>query len=206
MVYRVTRGALVALVLAGCAGGPSPNSPAEVAPAAPPASSPPSAAPGTFLPTSAFLQPAAGLPTSTPLPSGEDLFPTAVAIMSLVNEMRIEEGVSALTPSAELITIAFQRSDGMLAHKYFGHTDPFDLTVPVLALLQSAGFHGALAENLFAIAAPLEQVPQAALEAWTLSASHQALLLDSRYHFTGVGLTSDGTWWKVTQVLAEAGP
>jgi len=196
----------MALILAGCAGGPSLASPGEEAPATPPASILSSADPDTLLPTSAFLQPAAGLMTPTPMPTGEDLFPTAVAIMSLVNEMRIEEGVSALTPSAELITIAFQRSDAMQAHKYFGHTDPFDFTIPVQALLQSAGFHGALAENLFAIAAPLEQVPQAALEAWTLSSTHQALLLDSRYHFTGVGLTSDGTWWKVTQVLAEAGP
>jgi uncharacterized protein YkwD len=196
----------MALVLAGCAGGWTLPLSAHDAQEGSSADLPSISAPPTVFPASGSPPPADSNPSGTPLPPGEDPLAAAVAIISLVNEMRIEEGVSPLAPSVELITIAFQRSEAMVADKYFGHTDPFDLTVPILDLLQSAGFQGALAENLFAIAAPLEQVPEVALEAWSLSATHKALLLDSRFHLTGVGLVCDGTWWKVTQVLAEAGP
>jgi len=206
MTYGLARATLMALVLAGCAGGWTLPLSAHDAQDGSSAGLPAMAAPTLGFPSPGSLPPADGNPTGTPLQPGEDPLAAAVAIISLVNEMRIQEGVPPLDPSVELITIAFQRSGAMVADKYFGHTDPFDLTVPIQDLLLSAGFQGALAENLFAIAAPLEEVPQAALEAWSLSATHKPLLLDSRYHLTGVGLVSDGTWWKVTQVLAEAGP
>jgi uncharacterized protein YkwD len=53
---------------------------------------------------------------------------------------------------------------------------------------------------------PLEEVPAAAVEAWRRSPSLRALLLDGRYQYTGVGLQTDGTWWKITQILVETMP
>jgi uncharacterized protein YkwD len=188
------RGLLAALALAGCARSSTPLE--DAAPAA--VSQDPAA---SVMPTGdGDVSPA------TPAEVGEDLLPTAVAIMSLVNEMRIEAGVTPLTPSAELITIAFERSQAMVERKYLSHTDPFDFSLPVQSLLESEGARGAVAENLFAADVPLDQVPQATLEAWGGSPSHRALLLDERYQFTGVGLQTDGTWWKVTQILAESIP
>lgn len=136
----------------------------------------------------------------------QELRPATDEIVRLINEERRQAATAALTIEPALTDLAFVRSEDMVARDYFAHEDPLDGSVPAHILLPVAGFGGMLSEIIFATTAPLEDVPTAALDWWRDSEVHRRNLLEPRFHLVGIGLMGDGTWWKVTGLLAEAGP
>lgn len=156
---------------------------------------------GCNLPTSAAT-PTAGVT----IPSRAELGPVAAGIVAQINLQRAQIGLSPLVTSAALTDIAFSRSEDMMARSYFGHADRAGALPEVWPMLSAAGYSGKLGENLYEFRGALTDAGAAALGAWMASRDHRKLLLDDRFHFTGVGLMGDGFVWRVTQVFAEGGP
>ncbi len=143
---------------------------------------------------------------TTSLPGRPDLELIAASIVVQINLDRDRIGLGPLVTSAALTDIAFLRSDDMIERSYFGHAERQDLLPLVWPMLSASGYAGKLGENLYEYRGPLAEVGTAAVGAWIASRDHRRLLLDARFHFTGVGLMGDGTVWRVTQVFAERGP
>lgn len=138
--------------------------------------------------------------------SRAELRGSAEAVILLINEERGQAGLSPLQAENRLSDLAFLRSEDMVARDYFSHQDPLDGSTPADLLLPALGYGGLLSEIIFATTAPLPEVPQAALTWWMNSDVHRRNLLEARFHDIGIGLMGDGTWWKVTGLLAESGP
>lgn len=132
----------------------------------------------------------------------QELLPTAAAIADSVNRLRAATGVEPLVVDEGLTRLAFARSADMVVRGYLSHEDPVDGSNLPWRLLTEAGYGGLLGENVFATQAPLDEVVDEAVDGWLRNAAHRAVALDPAFRFTGVGLLSDGEWWKVTQVFA----
>jgi len=138
--------------------------------------------------------------------SRAELRGSAEEVVLLINEKRGQVGQPPLHAESGLSDLAFLRSEDMVARDYFSHQDPTDGSTPADLLLPALGYGGLLSEIIFATTAPLPEVPQAALTWWMNSDVHRRNLLEPRFHDIGIGIMGDGTWWKVTGLLAESGP
>ena len=160
----------------------------------------------TASPSPAAIEQVPPLVFSDFLYTRQELRASAEETVRLINEERRQAATASLAIDPALTDLAFVRSEDMIARDYFAHEDPLDGSVPAHLLLPAAGFGGMLSEILFATTAPLDDVPSAALDWWRNSDIHRRNLLEPRFHMVGIGLMGDGTWWKVTGLLAEAGP
>lgn len=131
-----------------------------------------------------------------------DLLPIAEAIAEAINRLRLATGVEPLVIDDGLTRIAFARSADMVVRGYLSHEDPVDGSNLPYMLLTDAGYGGLLGENVFASQADIENLVDEAVDGWLRSPAHRATAMDPNFHFTGVGVLSDGEWWKVTQVFA----
>jgi uncharacterized protein YkwD len=135
-----------------------------------------------------------------------DLLPTAEAIAEAINRLRLATGVEPLVIDDGLTRMAFARSADMVARGYLSHEDPLNGNNIPYRLMTNAGYAGLLGENVFASQADLDRLVDEAVDGWLRSATHRATAMAPTFHFTGVGLMSDGEWWKVTQLFAEQLP
>lgn len=135
-----------------------------------------------------------------------ELLPIAAGIANAVNRLREATGVEPLVIDDRLTRIAFARSADMVVRGYLSHEDPLDGGNLAGRVLMDAGYRGSLGENLFATQASLESIVAETVDGWLRSPAHRVSAMDVRFHYTGVGLLSDGKWWKVTQVFAEQRP
>jgi uncharacterized protein YkwD len=131
-----------------------------------------------------------------------DLLPIAEAIAEAINRLRAATGVEPLVIDDGLTRIAFARSADMVVRGYLSHEDPLDGSNLPYRLLTDAGYGGLLGENVFASQANVEDLVDEAVDGWLRSPAHRETAMDPGFHFTGVGVLSDGEWWKVTQVFA----
>lgn len=153
------------------------------------------------------VPPYAGTPGSVPAGSIPDtLIPVALSILDGVNDVRQENGISALEGDGVLFSIAFARAQDMVDRNYLGHFDPQSASPLASVMMAERGFDGKLAENVSAVSVTFEDVARATLEAWGGSPAFRAVMLDPAFHYSGVGLNWDGQWWKVVQVFAEVRP
>lgn len=210
----------VGFALSGCGGLPRAAPAAADAPTAAsalptgaPAALLPSASPGTGLaacdPTDCLLptaDPAAAAPTQDAFYRRRVLLPVAEAILEMTNSERQALSLTALSPSATLMDIAFGRSEDMVARGYFDHADPVDGHLAAETLLIGRGYGGRLGENLFSYNGPLGDLALDALASWMSGPDERSLILDPDFQVTGVGVMGDGSWWTVTQLFAETGP
>jgi uncharacterized protein YkwD len=132
-----------------------------------------------------------------------DLLPVATAIADAVNRLRLATGVDPLIVDEGLTRLAFARSADMVVRGYLSHDDPTDGSNLPYRLLTDAGYHGLLGENVFASQADFEHLVDEAVDGWLRSAAQRETALNPSFHYTGVGVLSDGEWWKVTQLFAE---
>ena len=72
--------------------------------------------------------------------------------------------------------------------------------------MAQAGFSGALAEHVIAVSLEAEDPAGTVLQAWLTDSSHRRDVLDSQFALTGLGLSEDGQWRYLVQLLAEKGP
>lgn len=111
-------------------------------------------------------------------------------VIRLVNEIRAENGLSALTYNWELSRVARYKSQDMKDNRYFSHTSPvygspFEMMRSFGIAYRSAG------ENI----ARGYATPQAVVNGWMNSSGHRANILNASFTQIGVGYVAEGNYW-----------
>lgn len=111
-------------------------------------------------------------------------------VIRLVNEIRVKNGLRALTHDWELSRVARYKSQDMKDNRYFSHTSPvygspFQMIRNFGISFRSAG------ENI----AKGYATPQAVVNGWMNSSGHRANILNAGYTHIGVGYVSGGNYW-----------
>ncbi len=111
-------------------------------------------------------------------------------VVRLVNEIRKENGLSALTHDWELSRVARYKSQDMRDLAYFSHTSPtygspFDMMKSFGISYRTAG------ENI----AKGYKTPAAVVDGWMNSSGHRANILNSSFTHIGVGYVASGNYW-----------
>lgn len=111
-------------------------------------------------------------------------------VIRLVNEIRAENGLNALTYDWELSRVARYKSQDMKDNRYFSHTSPvygspFQMIRNFGISFRSAG------ENI----AKGYATPQAVVNGWMNSSGHRANILNAAYTRIGVGYVAGGNYW-----------
>ena len=111
-------------------------------------------------------------------------------VIRLVNEIRVQNGLSALTYNWELSRVARYKSQDMVDNRYFSHTSPTYGTP--FQMIRSFGLsYRSAGENI----AYGPRTPQAVVNAWMNSSGHRANILSSSYTQIGVGYVANGHYW-----------
>ena len=111
-------------------------------------------------------------------------------VIRLVNEIRAENGLNALTYDWELTRVARYKSQDMKDNNYFSHTSPVYGTP--FQMIKSFGIsYRSAGENI----AKGYSTPQAVVNGWMNSSGHRANILNTRYTHIGVGFVSGGNYW-----------
>lgn len=111
-------------------------------------------------------------------------------VVNLVNEIRVQNGLSPLNLNVRLCETARMKSQDMKDKGYFSHTSPtygspFDMMKQFGISYRTAG------ENI----AMGQQTPQAVVNAWMNSEGHRANILNASFTEIGVGYVADGNYW-----------
>lgn len=114
-------------------------------------------------------------------------------VLQLVNAERKKQGLSALTLSKELTSIANTKAKDMSVNRYFDHRSPtygtpFEMLQKFGVSYKSAG------ENI----AAGQKTPEQVMESWMNSSGHRANILNKSYTELGVGFYAGGsydTYW-----------
>lgn len=112
------------------------------------------------------------------------------AVVRMVNEIRLKNGLKALTEDWELSRVARYKSQDMKDNNYFSHTSPvygspFEMMKSFGIKYRSAG------ENI----AKGQTTPERVVNAWMNSSGHRANILNSSYTKIGVGYVKNGHYW-----------
>ena len=111
-------------------------------------------------------------------------------VIRLVNEIRAQNGLSALTYNWELSRVARYKSQDMVDNRYFSHTSPTYGTP--FQMIRSFGLsYRSAGENI----AYGQRTPQAVVNAWMNSSGHRANILNAAYTQIGVGYVAAGHYW-----------
>lgn len=111
-------------------------------------------------------------------------------VIRLVNEIRVQNGLSALTYNWELSRVARYKSQDMVDNRYFSHTSPTYGTP--FQMIRSFGLsYRSAGENI----AYGQRTPQAVVNAWMNSSGHRANILNAAYTQIGVGYVAAGHYW-----------
>ena len=111
-------------------------------------------------------------------------------VIRLVNEVRRENGLKALTANWELSRVARYKSQDMLNKGYFSHTSPTYGTP--FQMIKAFGLSFRTAGENIARGYP---TPQAVVNGWMNSSGHRANILNASYTQIGVGYVADGHYW-----------
>ena len=163
-----------------------------------------------------------GIPSNSPVRAGDEIpyddlsshigdldaaiTSTTDAMLSAINIRRALEGWPPLVRHTALTEIARNRAVDMSVHDYLSHEDPETSEIPVEESLIEMGYHGQVAELVYAANTPLDRLSEIAIADWFDDPDTRAVLLSPGFRFIGIGMMGDGTMWKVVQVLAEQGP
>ena len=111
-------------------------------------------------------------------------------VIRLVNQVRTENGLKALSPNWELSRVARYKSEDMARNGYFSHTSPTYGTPFQMIRAFGLSFRSA-GENI----AYGQRTPAAVVDAWMNSSGHRANMLNSSYTQIGVGYHEAGNYW-----------
>lgn len=111
-------------------------------------------------------------------------------VIRLVNEIRAENGLKALTYDWELARVARYKSQDMKDNRYFSHTSPVYGT-PFQMMKNFGISYRSAGENI----ARGYATPQAVVNAWMNSSGHRANILNGGFTRIGVGYVADGNYW-----------
>jgi len=112
-------------------------------------------------------------------------------VFNLINQQRINNGLSALKVDAEVQRVAKIKAQDMVTNNYFAHESPtygspFDMLNSFKVSYRTAG------ENIAG-----NSSNSAAVTAWMNSSGHKANILNSNYNYTGIGVVSSPKYGKV---------
>ena len=111
-------------------------------------------------------------------------------VIRLVNEIRVQNGLKALTANWELSRVARYKSEDMVKNRYFSHNSPTYGTP--FQMMRSFGLsYRTAGENI----AYGQRTPAAVVDAWMNSSGHRANILNSSYTQIGVGYCASGNYW-----------
>lgn len=111
-------------------------------------------------------------------------------VIRLVNEVRVQNGLKALTENWELSRVARYKSQDMHDLRYFSHTSP--TYGSPFAMMKAFGLTYRTAGENIAMGYP---TPKAVVDAWMNSAGHRANILNASYTQIGVGYVASGNYW-----------
>ena len=111
-------------------------------------------------------------------------------VIRLVNEIRAENGLKALTYDWELGRVARFKSQDMKDNSYFSHNSPVYGT-PFQMIRNFGISYRTAGENI----ARGYATPQAVVDGWMNSSGHRANILSTSYTKIGVGYVSSGNYW-----------
>lgn len=111
-------------------------------------------------------------------------------VIRLVNEIRAENGLKALTYDWELGRVARFKSQDMKDNNYFAHNSPVYGT-PFQMIKNFGISYRSAGENI----AKGYATPQAVVNAWMNSSGHRANILNANYTRIGVGYVAGGNYW-----------
>ena len=112
-------------------------------------------------------------------------------VFNLINQQRINNGLSALKNDSEVQRIARIKAQDMVDKNYFSHTSPtygspFDMLKSFKVSYRTAG------ENIAG-----NSTNSGAVNAWMNSSGHRANILNSSFNYTGIGVVSSPTYGKI---------
>ena len=111
-------------------------------------------------------------------------------VIRLVNEIRAENGLKALTYDWELARVARYKSQDMKDNRYFSHTSPVYGT-PFQMMKNFGISYRSAGENI----ARGHATPQAVVNACINSSGHRANIQNGGFTRIGVGYVADGNYW-----------
>ena len=111
-------------------------------------------------------------------------------VILLVNEIRKENGLKALTYDWELGRVARYKSQDMKDNKYFAHNSPVYGT-PFQMIKNFGISYRSAGENI----AKGYATPQAVVNGWMNSSGHRTNILNASYTHIGVGYVAGGNYW-----------
>jgi uncharacterized protein YkwD len=124
------------------------------------------------------------------------------AIAALINNHRVENGLNAIAYDGTLTNVAKLRSQDLMDRNYFSHYTPEGTNV--FDLFRANGINFKIGgENLGQAMPASIGTPEAFLNAWTNSPSHNANMLRVGYNFIGVGMVDNGDRIVVTTVFTN---
>lgn len=166
---------------------------------APEATPAPTQAP-TSAPTAAPTERPTARPTAAPTqaPSSESAMEREV--LSLVNSVRAENGLSALSWAEDLAAVARAHSADMISRGFFSHTNPDGLS-PFDRLRNSGISYRTAAENI----AYGQRSAEAVMNSWMNSSGHRANILNKNVTELGVGAvkSQNGTIYWTQMFIAR---
>ena len=111
-------------------------------------------------------------------------------VIRLVNAIRAENGLPALTYNWELSRVARYKSQDMKDNRYFSHTSP--VYGSPFRMMKSFGItYRTAGENI----ARGYATPQAVVNGWMNSSGHRANILNASFTQIGVGYVAEGNYW-----------
>lgn len=124
------------------------------------------------------------------------------AVAALINNYRVSSGINQVAYEPTLTYIAKLRSQDLMDRGYFSHYTPEGTTV--FDLLRANGITAKIrGENLGQAMPARIGSPEAFLNAWQNSSSHNANMLRAGYNYIGVGMVDNGDRIVVTTVFTN---
>ncbi len=121
-------------------------------------------------------------------------------VITLINQIRTQNGLSPLTHSTPLRSAARAHSADMLQHSFFDHDSPSENWDARVARYLKAPLTGEnIAMGSGAFAAPASFVKQ-----WMQSPPHRAIILTAKFKRIGLGLASGTFQGSAGMVMATA--
>ena len=112
-------------------------------------------------------------------------------VFDLINQQRINNGLSALVINQELQAVARDKAQDMVDNNYFSHTSPvygspFDMIKNYGITYKAAG------ENIAG-----NSSNSGAVTAWMNSEGHKANILSNSFNYTGIGIVNSSKYGKI---------
>ena len=124
------------------------------------------------------------------------------AVAALINSYRVSSGLNAIAYEPTLTYIAKLRSQDLMDRGYFSHYSPEGTTV--FNLFRANGITYRIGGENLGQAMPAQiGSPEAFLDAWQNSPSHNANMLRLGYNYIGVGMVDNGDRIVVTTVFTN---